>query len=110
MVQFQDKDRLEALGLPEESLPSILEALAEGALPPLPKLSDGAGAQAQWLAQLLKSADELNPLQGTHILRAEDPRVQVEPATALANRVSNATEAARPSSSPWGRTTPTGAR
>ena len=86
MVQFQDKDRLEALGLPEESLPSILEALAEGALPPLPKLSDGAGAQAQWLAQLLKSADELNPLQGTHILRAEDPRVQVELATALAKQ------------------------
>ena len=86
LVQFQDKDRLEALGLPEESLTSILEALAEGALPPLPKLSDGAGAQAQWLAQLLKSADELSPLRGTHILRAEDPRVQVELATALAKQ------------------------
>ena len=65
MVQFQDKDRRGA-GPSGRSLPSILEALAEGALPPLPKLSDGAGAQAQWLAQLLKSTDELNPLQGTH--------------------------------------------
>ena len=86
MVQFQDKDRLEALGLPEESLPSILEALAEGALPPRPQLRHGARAQVPWLAQLLKSADELNPLQGTHILRAEDPRVQVELATALAKQ------------------------
>lgn len=84
LVQSQDRDRLKALGLPEEALETVLERLASGALPPLPKLSDGAGAQAQWLAQLLMQPKALDPLKGTHILRAEDSRVQAELAAALA--------------------------
>jgi len=86
LVQSQDRDRLKALGLPEEALEAVLERLASGALPPLPKLSDGAGAQAQWLAQLLMQPKALDPLKGTHILRAEDSRVQAELAAALARQ------------------------
>ena len=82
--QSQDRDRLMALGLPEDALSAIQERLASGALPPLPKLSDGASAQAQWLAQLLCPHDAHTPLKGTHILRAEDSRVQAETAAALA--------------------------
>ena len=83
-IQSQDRDRLMALGLPEDALSAVQERLAGGALPPLPKLSDGASAQAQWLAQLLCHPNAHTPLKGTHILRAEDPRVQAEIAAALA--------------------------
>ncbi len=83
-MQSQDRDRLVALGLPEDALSAVQERLASGALPPLPKLSDGASAQAQWLAQLLCHPNAQTPLKGTHILRAEDSRVQAEIAAALA--------------------------
>ena len=84
LMQSQDRDRLMALGLPEDALSAVQERLAGGALPPLPKLSDGASAQAQWLAQLLCHPDAHTPLKGTHILRAEDSRVQAEIAAAIA--------------------------
>jgi len=84
--QSQDRDRLMALGLPEDALSAVQERLASGALPPLPKLSDGASAQAQWLAQLLCPPAAQTPLKGTHILRAEDSRVQAEIAAALATQ------------------------
>ena len=79
------KDRLEALGLSETVAEALLERIARGDLAPLPKLSEGNGAQAQWLAGLLSLRDSrLNPQHGTHILRAEDGRLQGEMALALA--------------------------
>jgi hypothetical protein len=84
LVQSQDRDRLEALGIPENAIASVLERMAEGGLAPLPKLSEGAGAQAQWLAQLLTAPEGLDPLEGIHILRAEDTRVQASLAASLA--------------------------
>ena len=84
LMQSQDRDRLMALGLPEDALSAVQERLACGAIPPLPKLSDGASAQAQWLARLLCHPDAHTPLKGTHILRAEDSRVQAEIAAAIA--------------------------
>lgn len=83
-VQSQDRDRLEALGIPENAIPTVLERMAEGGLAPLPKLSEGASAQAQWLARLLTAPEGLDPLEGIHILRAEDPRVQASLAASLA--------------------------
>ncbi len=84
LMQSQDRDRLVALGLPEDALGAVQARLASGALPPLPKLSDGASAQAQWLAQLLCHPEAHTSFNGTHILRAEDSRVQAEIAAALA--------------------------
>jgi len=84
LVQSQDRDRLEALGIPENAIPTVLERMADGRLAPLPKLSEGASAQAQWLAQLLTPPPALDPLEGIHILRAEDPRVQASLAANLA--------------------------
>lgn len=83
-VQSQDRDRLEALGIPENAIPAVLERIANGRLAPLPKLSEGGSAQAQWLAQLLTAPEGIDPLEGTHILRAEDPRVQASLAASLA--------------------------
>lgn len=83
-IQSQDRERLMALGLPEDTLSTVQERLASGALPPLPKPSEGASAQGQWLAQLLRQPDAIDPLKGTHVLRAEDSRVQAEIAAALA--------------------------
>ena len=84
LVQSQDRDRLEALGIPDSAIPAVLERITEGGLAPLPKLSEGASAQAQWLAQLLTAPAGLDPLEGIHILRAEDPRVQASLAASLA--------------------------
>jgi hypothetical protein len=83
-MQSQDRDRLMALGLPDDALSTVQERLASGALPPLPKLTEGANAQAHWLAQLLCPPEAIDPLKGMHILRAEDSRVQAEIAAALA--------------------------
>jgi len=83
-VQSQDRDRLEALGIPESAIPAVLERMTEGGLAPLPKLSEGTSAQAQWLAQLLTAPEAVHPLEGIHILRAEDPRVQASLAARLA--------------------------
>lgn len=80
------QDRLEALGFNQAAREALRLRMERGDLPGLPKLSEGAAAQARWLSVLLYDSAHPPADQGLHILRAEDAKIQAEMAVALARQ------------------------